>query len=630
MNKQKKMYRTVFGLLLGVMILCWNMGSRGMAADDIYVSGAPDAWPLEYYDEQSGTYKGVWPELLQRAADTAGLTIHYVEASPADARLSLAENLQVDAVSSMDLNETQLERAGLTLGNSGLTYTEDAQRITLGLAYTESMPAASREALETALAQTDPAYILGLYMKYAAMGNRVNRWTVIFFVLSCILLVTAILLVFMFLHKRRTLLKTLYVDEETGTDNFQSWKVKYERQITNENCQHYAVLYFYTGIENITRIYGLREANRTLKLVAQACGDVIRSENEAFARFNEFNFVFFVQYTQVKNIQERLQTIYNTINEQLRIQQKKYFLELHTGIYCLTSIDTDPLRAVQFSEVTMEYARQNALDCSVYSELIEQKTIAGYSMEHEVIHGMIHQEFIMYLQPVVSLETGNICGAEALVRWQHPLRGLMGPEDFLYIMKRKQLTGKLNMDIFTQGCRLLKEQRAQGRTISMIFNFTAENVGDSQFAEILKSTVEEYGLSPKQILVQLNQVVEISRTSTYMKTLHQLAEYGFDVYLAGLELDRVFFDYLDCNIKGVKLRRELICQVERPEGRKVVAGIVNFCHDLGLKVLCTGIESEAQAETLRKMGCEFGSGFHFYYPLSLEAFELAVEAKQKS
>ncbi len=617
-------------LILGVIPVFAAEADDAVESDEVYIAGMPDAWPLEYYDRQSGTYKGVWTDLLQITAENAGIRVRYIEPSSEDRRLSLAKKRQVDAVSAIGLSDDELTGAGLVHGAQGLSFYEDGHLMNMALAYTESMPLAVREALERGLEDIDEDQLSALFMKYSVKADGPNQWTVVFLGVSAAMMLVAVWLLILFVRKRRLLQRTLYVDDVTQSDNFQSWKKKYGEQITYENCQHYAVLYMYTGVESISRIYGLREASRALRLIASACGAVIKEPEGVAARFNEYNFVIYIQYTSVESIKDRLKKIYNLIQDELTEQKKKYFLDMHTGIYCLTNRDTDPLRAVQFSEVTMEYARKNVLDCSVYSELIEQKTIAGYAMEHEVIHGMIQHEFVMYLQPVVHLADGSVCGAEALARWRHPNRGLLTPEEFMGIVKRKQLTGKLNMDIFEQGCRLLKAQKEKGRTMTMVFNFTVENVGDLQFARSLHDTARRYDLQPEQMIIQLNQVVEISRSRAYMQTLKQLADYGFDVYLAGLELDRVFFDYLECNIRGIKLRRELIRQLERPEGRKVVEGIVNFCHDLGLRVLCTGIENEAQAGFLKKLGCELASGYYFYYPLSLEAFEQVVGEGSKT
>lgn len=148
-------------------------------------------------------------------------------------------------------------------------------------------------------------------------------------------------------------------------------------------------------------------------------------------------------------------------------------------------------------------------------------------MEHEAIHGLMHQEFIMYLQPIVEIGSGKIMGAEALVRWQNPGRGLMQPGDFLDVIKRKQLTGKMNMDIFRQGCRFLREEADKGKKLDLLFNFTVENVGDEQFAEELNTVAEQYGIDRDRIVIQLNQIVEMSRSDSFMTQSANCADMVF-------------------------------------------------------------------------------------------------------
>lgn len=154
----------------------------------------------------------------------------------------------------------------------------------------------------------------------------------------------------------------------------------------------------------------------------------------------------------------------------------------------------------------------------------------------------------------------------------------------------------------------------------LVFNFTVENVGTDDFAEQLHAVSRQYEVDPGQIVVQLNQMVEMSRSGIFVETIRRLRELGFDVCLAGLELDRVFFDYLDCRINGLKLRPELVRQIERREGYKVIEYVVKLCHELGLKVLCVGVENERQAELLKELGCEMASGFYYYYPVGQKEF----------
>ena len=366
-----------------------------------------------------------------------------------------------------------------------------------------------------------------------------------------------VLIIYM-IKKRRQVVQLAFRDELTGGDNFTAWKKKFEEQITDGNRAHYAVLFLDAGLDTISHIYGYPESEMALQIISDICVSMLADGSEAMSRFNQFYFVFFLQYTSVDSIKKRVRDIYASIAEAMKSRQKRYFLDPHTGIYRMSGLETEPLKTIQRAEIAAEFSRNHYVECTVYDEMVEKETVTGYAMEHEAIHGLMHQEFVMYLQPVIEMESGSITGAEALVRWQNPGRGLLQPGDFLDVIKRKQLTGKMNMDIFRQGCRFLKEEADKGRRMRLLFNFTVENVGDEQFPQELDGAVSQYGVDRDQIVIQLNQLVEMSRSDIFMETIKKLRGFGFHICLSGLELDRVFFEYLECGVDYIKLRHDLI------------------------------------------------------------------------
>lgn len=602
------------------------------AGNEIYVAGMPESWPFEFYDEKEETYQGVLPELLEEAGEAAGIGVKYIKPSKKDRRLDLAGNIQADAVWTLGLTEDEIKDAGLKKGRDLILYEEDGKEKSISLAYTKSMETADIEKLEKAFQNIDTAKIQGAYAAYAAKGDssagKANRY--LWIILGLVIFSACILVIFpaFFLKKRHQMELMAYRDDVTGRDNLTSWKQKFSKYIVEENRNRYAVLFLYAGIDVVSHIYGYKEAENALQLISDTCEPLIKQEKEAFTRFNEFYYVFFVEYTGIEKLKERIRDMQESVAEEFKKKEKKYFLELHTGIYRMTSVDEDPLKTIQFSEVAMEYARMHVQDYALYDEYVERETISGYAMEHEAIHGLMHQEFIMYLQPMVSLNSGKICGAEALVRWQNPNRGLLRPNEFLNVMKRKQLTGKMNIEIYRQGCQFLKQEAEKGNCLRLLFNFTVENIGDEQFANHLDAIAEQYKIPRKQIIVQLNQMVEMSQSDIYVKTIKQLRKFGFDVYLAGLELDRVFFNYLYCGINGIKLRQEMISEIHKPEGKVVVRSVVELCRKLNLEVLCVGVESEEQEKFLKDLGCTMVSGFRYYYPVSREVFSELEEDKQ--
>ncbi|WP_294148339.1 EAL domain-containing protein [uncultured Clostridium sp.] len=631
-NRNRKFIRRI--LAAGILFAACSLGGMAgtcFAADEIYVAGIPDSWPLEYYDKSSEGYDGVLTDMLKMASEQTGISIQYVNPGETDERLNLAKNVQVDAVWTLGLSEKELDEAGLKAGKIQFAYEEQGERNTVSLAYTGSMPAGIQEKLEKALAETDREEFDGRLIQYARSEREELRISAVVKYLSLAFLgvaLTALLVMpVKLIRRKRQIEKLAYRDDITGRDNFAVWKQKFADRITDGNREHYSVLYMNAGLEEISHIYGYGETQKTLKLISDAIAPLVDNDAESFARFNDFYFVFFLQYTSVANIKERVLKFHQEVEARMKEEKKKYFLELHTGIYRLGTSPHEEYETLQFSAIAMEYARNNYIYCAVYDEFVEQETIRGYAMEHEAIYGLMNEEFLMYLQPLVKLEDGTICGAEALVRWQNPHRGLLRPESFMKVIKKKRLTGKMNMEIYRQGCRFLYEAAKKGNRLRLMFNFTVENVGDEQFVTHLEAIADQYEIDRSQIIIQLNQMVEMSRSERFMETIRKLRSLGFDICMAGLELDRVFFDYLECGINGIKLRHDLIRRLKTPEGKKVVEGVIHLCRDLNLEVFSIGIENKEEEQFLKEQGCNIGSGFYYHYPVSTDVFSELLEKK---
>lgn len=623
MRRKIKIKYWIIMLFLGILVFpTAEKEVRGNS--ELYIAGIPDAFPLQSYDKKSKEYTGILSDILDEAAEEAGLTIRYINPSKRDERLSLAGNTQVDALWDWELSKEDMESAGLAPGADILVMEEEGKRKTAALAYTISMSEETKEKLEAALGDISQERISGLYIKYSASSEEEDgEWIFFHRVLPGLLMIAFIFLMLLpwkLYKKKKQIEQMAYVDDVTGADSFARWKQKYDKCIAGENCRHYAVLHLYAGIEKISHIYGHIEAEEALRLVSESCLPFIDGKTEGLTRFNEFYFAAFIRYTASGTIRERIERMQEAIEKTLEEHKKKYFLDIHTGVYRLTNTERDSVKALQYSEVAMEYARNHFQVYAFYDEFVEKETIAGYAMEHEAIHGLMNREFILYLQPIIALEDGSICGAEALVRWNSPNRGLLLPDQFLDVMNKKQLLGKMNMEIYRQGCRLLRQEKDKGNYLRLLFNFSAANLGDESFVSQLFSVAELYEVETSQIVIQFNQSAEISRKSVMTDTVGILREKGFDVCLGDLELDGVFCDYLACGINGVKLKRDLIGRLDTEAGRKVVASIVNLCGELGLQALCVGVETEEQERYLKDLGCALAMGYYYCHPVDEDNF----------
>lgn len=614
--KRKKRYTGAMALVC-IGVLCLLQAKEYQAKDSgLYIAGSGNAYPLEYCDKASEGYKGVLPRMVEEASRISGIRVTYVSPSKKDGRSQQVKGLQVDLVFTGQTGEEEDFLEDVTADATILEYWDGKQESDVRINHTKAANTKQTEAFVEALESIDQKTINGYFLE-TAQGERSKRWPLV-----TLAAVAGILLVAMAAgwyrsrRYRKQKERLVYEDPLTGHENMKRWEEKYREYIQDGNREHYAVLWMHTGVEDISRIYGYKKGRDITKLVAEGCRGCVNPQCEAYVRYNEFDFVFFIQYVTDRSIEERIQQIYENINSQLMAEKSKIFLKLYTGIYKLNQMNIWPEDSLQMAEVAMIYACDNQLELTYYSDTVEQAATKGYMIEHGAQHGLLNQEFEMYLQPIVRSTSGEIEAAEALVRWNNPEKGLMKPGDFISVIKNRKLISKINLDIFEQGCRFLREQNEAGHKLRILFNFSEDNFREKSFAEHLAETAADYQVSPDQIILQMNHMQELVKMEEFESAAKKLQESGFELCMAGLELDNVFFDFLEMGTTSMKLRKEFLDQINNEKGQMVLHSVIQMCKNLGMKIYCVGVENKEQMAFLLEMGCTLVSGYYISPPVN--------------
>ena len=384
------------------------------------------------------------------------------------------------------------------------------------------------------------------------------------------------------------------------------------------------------GHDKIRRMYGYQEAEQSFQQIIATLKMYLANENEFLVDAGNHQLLLLLYCAEEQRLMERVLQMQEEIEKDFFLLEKEYFLEICAGAYRLNGEDTGLEEAEKKCEIAFEYARQNIERYVLYTKHTHQKVLTEYEMELEVDRALENHEFTIYLQPLVELKTGKVKGAETFVRWKHPKRGLLAPGDFLGVMKQKHLLGSMNMEVYRQGCRILREEALKGRELCMLFHFTIDNVEDKNFAENLEAVAEQYGIGRHQILVQMEEILDFGYESVLQENTSKLKEFGFQVYLDGLELERAFLQYLQGNIDGIKFRHGMIKHLDKPGAKETFSKAVNLCQIMNLEMICAGVENEVQKQIVSELQCAMASGFYFYYPMEADVFHETIEKQYGS
>lgn len=250
------------------------------------------------------------------------------------------------------------------------------------------------------------------------------------------------------------------------------------------------------------------------------------------------------------------------------------------------------------------------------------KIVAEKSMVSEFDNDLLDNQFEMYLQPQIAAETGKCIGAEALVRWNHPEKGLLYPGSFIKILEKTDQIYKLDFYIWERAVKKLAEWKEKNIDLTISINISVKDFYYADLYSYFTKLVERYGISPKMLNLEITESV-INNDDIHCEVLKKLQEYGFII-----EMDDFGSGYSSLNaLKNIsmdvlKLDMEFIRSSEISERSKlIVSSIVKMAKELNMKVISEGVETQNQVNILKEINVDIFQGYIFSAPVTVKEFE---------
>ncbi|HEX7104172.1 MAG TPA: EAL domain-containing protein [Nitrolancea sp.] len=241
------------------------------------------------------------------------------------------------------------------------------------------------------------------------------------------------------------------------------------------------------------------------------------------------------------------------------------------------------------------------------------------ALEHDLKRAIEMGEFEVYFQPLVELENGFVCCVEALVRWHHPARGLLLPEDFVGLSESTGLIVKLGEQVLEQSCRQVTEWQAQDRTtppLALNVNLSAYQFRHPTIVEDIMGILERSGLAPSNLIIEINESLITENPAHAISVLQAIKREGIRLFIDDFGTGYSSLSFLKrFPVDGIKVDRSLIDGLERDAQQlSMVAAIIAAGQALHLNVIAEGIETIGQLAELRSLGCPSGQGHLFAAP----------------
>jgi PAS domain S-box-containing protein len=236
--------------------------------------------------------------------------------------------------------------------------------------------------------------------------------------------------------------------------------------------------------------------------------------------------------------------------------------------------------------------------------------------EAEIRCGIEAGEFEVHYQPVVSLDDQGVIAVEALLRWKHPERGLLGPDAFIEIAERTGVILDLGRLVFDEACHQTARWREAGADIELAVNISTRELGDPDLIERVAATLRRSGLDPKALWLEVTETALVEDVSQATDMLRRVAALGVRIAIDDFGTGWASLVYLrQFPVHALKIDRLFVEGVDRnPSDAAIARSIVHLGRELGLTVIAEGIETVAQQDALRQIGCSLGQGYLYGRP----------------
>jgi diguanylate cyclase (GGDEF)-like protein/PAS domain S-box-containing protein len=371
---------------------------------------------------------------------------------------------------------------------------------------------------------------------------------------------------------------------------------------------------------------GHKVGDRLLVAAGERFRGCLRPE-DTLARFGGDEFVVLVDdFENPEDAVRVAQRIVEAYREPFVLEGQEVFIKPSIGISLVSArtASTSSEELLRNADIAMYRAKEEGLGYRVFEPVMYKRALRRLKLENELQRAIELEEFVVHYQPIVDLWSGEAWGVEALVRWQHPERGLLEPKEFVGTAEESGLVVPIGELVLKQACEQAKEWQERHPLLQPLVvsvNLSAEQLQRPDLARIVEGVLHETGFTACLLSLDITETAYVRAAGVSIATLDALKRMGVRISIDDFGVGYSSLSYLKrLPADDLKLDQSFVAGIKKnAKDTAIVQTVIDLAHTLGMKVIAEGVERVDQAEQLREMGCELAQGFHYAEPLSVQA-----------
>ncbi len=346
---------------------------------------------------------------------------------------------------------------------------------------------------------------------------------------------------------------------------------------------------------------------------------------DTLARFGGDEFAILISgmsnATDAVRVAQRIQ---DELKQPFVLDKNSAFATSSIGIALSSTGYDKPEDILRDADIAMYRAKENGkARYEVFDQAMHARAVSRLQLESDLREAVERKEFCVYYQPIVSLQTGRLTGFEALVRWNHPRRGLVSPLDFIPVAEETGLIVPIGEWVLAEACTRVREWQVASpshRSLSLSVNLSARQVEQADLLERIHEALETSKLNAHCLKLEITESVVMENAEAATLMFKQLRSLGVQLSIDDFGTGYSSLSYLHrFPLNYLKIDRSFVSRLTTDNDNAIVRTISTLARNLGMEVIAEGIETEEQYQQLRLLGCEYGQGFLFSQPVNCEA-----------
>jgi diguanylate cyclase (GGDEF)-like protein len=419
-------------------------------------------------------------------------------------------------------------------------------------------------------------------------------------------------------------------DSLTGLPNRAMFIQLLQAEIESSSRRHghmFAVLFLdLDRFKNINDSLGHTHGDLLLVAFAERLERTLRPI-DTLARFGGDEFAILLSgmsdATDAVRVAQRIQ---DELSQPFVLDKNSAFATASIGIALSSSGYDRPDDILRDADIAMYRAKENGkARYELFDHGMHARAVLRLQLESDLRQAIENKEFCVYYQPIVSLQTGRLAGLEALVRWNHPRRGLVSPADFIPVAEETGLIVPIGQWVLNEACAQVRQWQLDSpshRSLSLSVNLSARQVAQPDLLDRIKEALTNSKLNPHCLKLEITESVVMDNAEAAALMFKQLRSLGVQLSIDDFGTGYSSLSYLHrFPLNYLKIDRSFVMRLTTDNDNAIVRTISTLARNLGMEVIAEGIETEEQYQQLKMLGCEYGQGFLFSRPVNNEVVQ---------